>query len=48
MTRRFTAITLVILASVLVWSAVAALVMGDSRQTCEQTISDEVCAWELR
>lgn len=46
MTGRFTATTLAIIASLLVWFAVAEWVMGESRQRC--TASDDVCAWELR
>lgn len=48
MTGRLTSLTLAIIASLLIWTALAALVMGDSRQKCERTASAEICAWELR
>lgn len=34
------------LISLIIWTILAQLVMGDSRQTC--TASAEICAWELR
>lgn len=34
------------LVCLIVWAALAQLVMGDSKQRC--TASDEICAWELR
>jgi hypothetical protein len=36
------------LVSLIIWTALAQLVLGDSRQTCETVQSAETCAWELR
>lgn len=48
MTNRFAAITIAVTLSLTVWTAVAWLVISDSRQTCEQVASSTTCAWELR
>jgi hypothetical protein len=48
MTTRLASITVAVILSVLVWAALARMVMGDSQQTCEQTTSQETCVWELR
>lgn len=36
------------LVSLIIWIALAQLVTGKSRQTCETVHSVDVCAWELR
>lgn len=36
------------LVCLIIWTALAQLVLGDSRQTCESVQSVDTCAWELR
>lgn len=48
MTDRFASYTIAIILCVLFWTIVARFVMFDSQQICEQTMSADSCAWELR
>lgn len=48
MTDRFAPFVIVVILSVMAWTAAIKWVAGDSRQVCEQTTSAETCAWEMR
>ena len=48
MTDKFAPWVIAIILSVIIWTAIAQMVLGNSRQTCEETTSGDVCQWELR
>lgn len=48
MTDKFAPWVILVIVSVMIWIAIAQMVMGGSRQTCETVQSVETCAWELK
>jgi len=48
MTDKFAPWVIAIILAVIIWTAIAQMVLGNSRQTCETVASVETCAWELR